>query len=702
MTTHSLHAFFQPRGIVIVGASSKPEKLGYGVVRNLLRSGYAGAIHFVNPKGGEILSRPVYRALSEVPDPVDLAVLVVPAPAAPETLRACGERGIHAVILVSGGFRETGEEGASLEAACVDIAKEYDIRMIGPNCIGILDTHLPLDTTFLPPPPPESGELAFVSHSGAICAAIVDWSLREGFGFSRLLSLGNQADVTETDVLPFVAEDEHTRVITMYLESIRDGRAFIETAQRITREKAILALKVGRSESGQRAASSHTGAMAGAETAYDAAFAKCGIFRADTVEEMFDWARALAWSKPLSGNRIAILTNAGGPGVIAADALDFNGLSLAPLSSQTREALRAILPPAASLHNPVDMLASASARDYAESLRILLEDESVDGVLVILPPPPMYPAEDAADLLIPVIRASEKPVLLALMGGAQIAEAASRFRAAKITDYPFPERAASAFGKLHERAVFLRSQEKAEEMPRINLDAARAALTHARPGEWLDADSADALMRAAGIETAPMRLARSAEEAESIAAAIGFPLVLKIASPDIPHKSDVDGILLNVRSAAEAADGFARLTARVQSRCPSARLEGVHLQRMIPSGQEVILGAVQDPQFGALMMFGSGGIEAEGMKDVAFALAPLTKREARAMLEKTWAGRKLQGFRNLPPADEDAVIHALQRLAALADALPEIAEMEINPLRVLESGAVAVDIRVKIRSQETA
>ena len=696
MTNPSLLPFFQPRGVAIVGASSCPEKLGYGVVRNLIRSGYAGAVHFVNPKGGEILSRPVYRSLDEVPDPVDLAVLVVPAPAAPETLRACGERGIRAAVLVSGGFRETGPEGAALEEACVRVAKEYGIRMIGPNCIGILDTHLPLDTTFLPPPPPQAGEIAFISHSGAICAAIVDWSLREGFGFSRLVSLGNQADVNESEILPLVAADEHTSVVTMYLESVSDGRAFVEAARRVVREKPILALKVGRSKSGQRAASSHTGAMAGAEAAYDAAFAKTGVLRADTVEEMYDWARALAWSPLPAGKRIAILTNAGGPGVIAADALEMNGLDLAALSESTRERLRALLPPAASIRNPVDMLASASARDYAESLAAILQDEAVDGALVILPPPPMYPAEDAADAMIPVIHESEKPVLLVLMGGAQIAEAAARFRAAKIPDYPFPERAAAALGKMYARAAFLRLPEEdaAEE---IDGEAVRAALQTLPAEGWLDADSADALMRAAGIPTAPMRLARDAEEARRLAEDTGFPLAMKIASPDILHKSDIGGVLLNVRSAAEAAEGFAMLTARAQTRRPRARLEGVYLQKMIPEGQEVILGAVQDSQFGALMMFGSGGVEAEGVKDVSFALAPLSAREAKEMMEKTWAGRKLKGYRNLPPADFDAARQILQRLAALADAFPEIAEVEINPLRVLREGASAVDVRVKMR-----
>ena len=358
--TNTLTPFFHPRGVVVVGASSHPHKLGYGVARNLINSGYTGAIHLVNPKGGELFEHKMLPALADIPDPVDLAILVVPSKFASDTMRACGERGIHAAVLVSGGFRETGEAGAKLESETLKIAQEYGIRMIGPNCIGLLDTHLPLDTTFLTPPMPRPGELAFISHSGAICAALIDWAKEQGFSFSRLISLGNQADVSETDILPLVAEDEHTKVITMYLENIADGARFIEEARRVVAKKPVIALKVGRSASGQRAAASHTGALAGAESAFDAAFEKAGVFRADTTEEMFDWARALAWSPLPRGRRVAILTNAGGPGVIAADALDHNHLQLADFAPETTTALKNLLPSAASAHNPVDMLASAS------------------------------------------------------------------------------------------------------------------------------------------------------------------------------------------------------------------------------------------------------------------------------------------------------------------------------------------------------
>jgi len=693
----SLLAFFGPRGVVIVGASSNPAKLGYGVARNLVNSGYDGAIHFVSQKTGNLFGRPIYTGLEQVPEPVDLAVLIVPAPGVLEALQACVRRGIRAAVIVSSGFREAGPRGAALEAEVLRLAKENQIRIIGPNCIGLLDTHLPLDTTFLPPPMPTAGDVAFISQSGAICAAIIDWARGQGFGFSRLISLGNQADVNETDMLSAVAEDEHTRVLTLYIESVSNGERFIAEARRVAQRKPVLALKVGRFASGQRAAASHTGAMAGQDAAYEAAFRKAGVFRASTSEEMFDWASALACCPLPQGRRMAVLTNAGGPGVIAADALEIHGLQLAELLPETRAALAALLPPASGLHNPIDMLASASPEVYADCLRLLLADPGVDGVLVILPPPPMYPAEAVADSLIPLIRSSPKPVVVALMGEHLIQAAAASFRSARVPEYRFPERAASALAVLAERAEFLDKQTlKVSQTFRVSKTAARAILAKAKAGRFLDPGPADRLMAAYGIPTAPVELARTEAEAAQIAAGLGFPVVLKISSPDIPHKSDVGGVLLGIAAPEAAAEAFRTVTGRARLASPDAKIEGVHIQRQLPDGQEVIVGASRDAQFGALMMFGSGGVEVEGLKDVAFALAPLTPSEADDMLRRTWAGKKLAGFRSIAPADAEAVKDVLMRLAQLAHDFPEIAEIEINPLRVLAKGAVAVDVRVKL------
>jgi acetyltransferase len=699
----SIAPFFDPQGIVIVGASRAPDKLGYGLAYNLMRSGYEGATHFVNIKGGTLFGKQIYTSVKDVPDPVDLAVVLIPARFIPGLLVELSERGIQAAIIGSGGFRESGPEGAQLEEEMLRVAREHDIRLIGPNCIGLLDTHYPLNTTFLPPPGPTPGEVAFLSQSGAICAAVIDWARGQGYGISRLVSLGNQADLGETDLLVPVAEDKYTKVLALYLEGVKDGRRFVEEARKVVQEKPIIALKVGRFAAGQKAVASHTGALAGKESSFNAAFRRAGVLRADTSEEMFDRARALAWCNLPRGDRVAVLTNAGGPGVTAADALEALGLQMAEFSPETQKALREFLPSAAALHNPVDMLASATPEWFATCLEIILEDPGVDSVIVIYPSPPMHTAGAVARALVPVIHQTQKPVMVTVMGDRLIQEAVEILRAARIPEYRFPERAAAALGALVERADLLRFAEAAPvRIEEVDLEAVEDLLGERESGGQADGflsnPVAEQMMEAYGIPTAKMTLARTQEEAVEIAREIGCPVVLKVASPDISHKSDVGGVLLNLADEEAVRSGFEAITKQAQQAQEDAQIEGVYVQRMVPSGQEVIVGVVQDPQFGALVMFGSGGTEVEGLKDIAFGLAPLTEIEAEYMLEKTWAGRKLKGFRNLPAADRDAVLDVLLRLAQLGHDFPQLKEIEINPLRVLpdHQGAVAVDVRMAV------
>jgi len=694
----SLQPFFHPTGIAVVGASQDPVKLGFGVARNLLHSAYAGAVHLVNPRGGDLMGRPAHRELASVPDPVDLAILVVPAAAVPDALRACGARGIRAAIIASGGFREVGAEGAALEVECARIARDLGIRLLGPNCIGLIDTHLPLDTTFLAPPAPTPGDVAFISHSGAMCAAVIDWASGQGFGLSRLVSLGNQVDLCESDVLAPVANDAHTKVLTLYLEGVRHGRRFVEQAGLVTRDKPVIALKVGRGAAGQRAVASHTGALAGQDVAYDAAFRRAGVMRADTTEEMFDWARTLAWA-PLPRRRdIAVLTNAGGPGVVAADAIEALGLPLASLSDVTMARLRVVLPAAASVHNPVDMLASAGAREYAECLAALLADDAVGGVMAIMPPPPTHSAESVCEALAPIIRASAKPVVVALMGDRLIRRASDVLRAAHIPDFRFPERAASALAALVHHAEHVAAPAaEPERFTDVRPAEARVVLDTA-PDGFLAPDDVARVLGAYGIDVPRLVLAVTPDDAANVATRLGYPVALKVASSDIPHKSDVGGVLLGLADADAVRMGHATMLANARRAHPGALIDGVHVQRMLPEGQEVIVGAVQDPQFGALVMFGAGGTEVEGLKDVSFALAPLPRAEADAMIDRTWAGRKLRGFRNVPPADRTATVDALLRLGQLVADHPDIAEAEINPLRVRPDGegAVVVDVRLRV------
>jgi acetyltransferase len=637
----------------------------------------------------------IIPAIEQIPDPVDLAILLIPASSVPDALVECGKRGIQAVVIASGGFRETGKQGAQLEEECLKIASKYSIRLIGPNCIGLLDTHLPLDATFLSPPGPTPGDVAFISHSGAICAAVIDWARGQGFGLSRLFSLGNQADVSECDVLDPVAEDPNTRVICLYLEGVHDGRRFVEVARRVSRNKPIVALKVGRFESGKHAVASHTGALAGSESAYNAAFQRAGVLRAETSEELFDWARALAWCPPSPGRRVAVLTNSGGPGVTAADAVEANGMHLADLSQKTREELQKILLPEASLKNPVDMLAGASPEQYATSLTLLLDDPGVDSCLIILPPPPMHSAGSVARALIPVINLAVKPVVVALMGERMIQEAVEFFRAARVPEYRFPERAASALAILAARADFL-ARAEGETIPLEDIRANSVdALLRKQSAGFLPNEIVSQIFSAYGIANLRMGFAKSADEAVAFAEEMGYPVAMKVASDEIVHKSDVGGVLLNLASHQDVRNAYQSIMEKCQHVQPGAHIQGIHVQQMAPEGQEVIVGTVRDQQFGAVLMFGSGGVEVEGLKDIAFALTPLTQRDAEALLQGTWAGRKLDGYRNIPEANKAALLDVLYRVGQLAADHPQLSEIEINPLKVTKSGAVAIDARIK-------
>jgi acetyl coenzyme A synthetase (ADP forming)-like protein len=684
---------FSPRGVAVIGASQNPSKLGYGVARNLVVSGYPGELYFVNPHGGELFDRPMYPSILAVPDPLDLAVIMIPAPSVPAALEECGRRGVGFAIVGAGGFRETGEAGLTLERQTLEVARRHSLRVLGPNCIGFLDTHMPIDTSFLPLPGPIPGDIAFLSHSGAICEAVIDWSRGQGFGLSRLVSLGNQMDLTEGDLLPPVAADPNTRVIAMYIEGVGEGREFIRQAQQVTPVKPVLAIKVGQSEAGRAAVASHTGALAGEDAAYEAAFRKAGVIRARHSEEMFDWARALAWCPLPAGPHMAVLTNAGGPGAIAADALEANGLQLSTLDPETITGLKTLLPAAASTRNPVDMLAGAGPREYTDCLRLLLEDRGVDGVMVILPPPPMSTAADVAGAMIPLIRAARKPVVIALMGEDLIANAATLFQGARIPDYRFPERAASAL-----RVLWLRGQQISEKADRavivkgVQKKVVAGLLKRAETGtEGFTAGTlGTAAVRAYGISTPDEIAAHETEGAVAAAREIGFPVVLKVDSPWLPHRTDIGGVRLGLQTEEEVRTAFENLLA-LREVVPGAGF-AVLVQEEMPPGVEVIVG---------LVMFGSGGVEVEAHHDVAFALTPLTRREAENLLDATWAGRRLQAGRGRPASDRAAVLEVVFRLGQLADDFAEISEIEINPLRVMPDGegASALDVRMRLNNK---
>lgn len=681
-----LEPFFNPRGVAVIGASGDPHKLGYGVVRNLGEYGYRGSIYPVNPNARKILGYPCYASIEEVPDPVDLAVVIVPAPSVVDVIDRCGRRGIRHAIVPSGGFGETGPEGRARERALAETARKYGMRIIGPNCIGTIDTHTPVSTTFVSGMP-QPGDIGFVSQSGAICAVVIDWARGAGVGFSRIVSLGNQVDVNETEMLAALAADTQTHVITAYVEGLSDGRAFLRTAAEATRRKPVVVLKGGHGESGARAIASHTGALAGNSEVYDAAFRDTGVLRAATMEELFDWARALAWQPLPQQNRVAVLTNAGGPAILAVDAMEAVGLRLAPLTDATRDFLRLRLPTAGSVANPVDVLAGSGPGTYALALDALLSDPTVDAALVIQAPQDWFLPGSLAEVIGDVAAMHRKPVLASIMGKASVEQALAILHRRRIPSFAFPERAASALAAMVARRRWLDTPaEPPVELVDVDRDGARAALAQR--------DFAGALA-AYGIALPPARLATSAEQAARLADAVGYPVALKLVSPDISHKSDVGGVALDLPDEHAVHAAFDRICTAARAAHPDARVAGVLVQKMLSGGREVIVGIRRDPQFGPLVLVGSGGVEVELLRDVSMGLAPLTRSQAVQMLDATRVGVRLKGWRGSPPADRDAVLDAMLRLSQIACDFSEIAELEINPLYVLPEGqgALAVDVR---------
>jgi acetyltransferase len=692
----SLRPFFRPRSIAVIGATPDARKLGYVLARNVLGSDFGDSVFLINPKGGRILGRRVYQSLADLPGPVDLAVIMTPAGTMPDVLKDCVACSVHAAIINSGGFSEVGGRGRELEEKCVQIARAGKLRLLGPNCVGLIDASAGLDTTFLPRPLPPGGHVAFISHSGAVSAVTANWAASEGVGLSHIVSLGNQADVTETDVLEALANDDAARVLALYLEGVRDGRRFVEIASEVSYVKPIVALKVGRYEAGRRAVMSHTGALAGRDVAYDAAFRRAGIVRATNSEELLDWARVLARCQPMNGDRIAILTNAGGPGAAAADAAGAFGLRLPELDPSTTEALRARLPGPASVANPVDMLASATPEQYGDCLRILSEDSSIDGVVVILPPPPLYPGVEAAIAIADSAAGLSKPVVVAAIGGDLVSNARRLLRRRGIVDLPSPERAVGALSALQRNAAFRRGGLPVR-LDRV--DASKAASIFAALPEGarlLPPIAAADLVGAYGIARARSGVARTPEEAVELAADIGFPVVMKLVSPDAPHKVDYGGVITGVANPEQARQAFDLILKRADQHLPGGRVDGVLVQETIAGLREILAGAVRDEQFGVLSAFGSGGVDVEARGDVSFSLAPLTASDIEWMMEETGPGKQLRTGRGLARCDWQAAIDVVARLGQLAVDFPIIEEIEINPLivRAEGKGAVAVDIRV--------
>jgi acetyltransferase len=701
-----LEAFFDPKSVAVVGASTSPEKLGYAVLENLVNGGYAeiGKIFPINPKADEILGQKAYPSVLDVPENIDLAVIVIPYPYVPAVLEECGKKKISGVVVISAGFREAGMEGLERELELLEIAKKYQFRLIGPNCLGIIDTFTPINASFSAGTPPQ-GPMAFMSQSGALGTAILDWAQAGRLGLAKFVSLGNKADVSEIELLEAWADDEDTKVIMMYSEGLPNGQEFIKVAREVTKKKPVVAIKSGVTKSGSRAVSSHTGSLAGSEQAYQAAFLQAGVLRANDMASMFDMALALGYQPLLKGDRIAIVTNAGGPGILATDALERSGMSLARLEVETIKSLEKRLPDAASAANPVDVLGDARGDRYRFALEIVSRDPNVDGIMVVLTPQAMTEIEDTARLVGSLSHEIDKPVLACFMGEAKVQLGIKVLREYDVPNFSFPEQAALAFRAMSQYRAIKERKDPVYESFEVDNKAVKKVLDRTKQGGRYAIGDAEAwdILKAYGLSIPRSVLAKTPQEAVEIAGEIGYPVVLKIASPDILHKTDVGGVKVGLETPDQVQDAFELMIYRTERYLPEAQIWGCQVQEMAPpGGLEVLIGMNRDPQFGPLVTFGLGGIYVEALKDVTFRVAPFTRLEAQAMLEEIRAKALLEGIRGKPPVDKEAIIDTLLKMGQLVQEFPEIAEFDINPLIVYPKGqgAIAIDMRLVLSSEK--
>jgi acetyl coenzyme A synthetase (ADP forming)-like protein len=698
----SFESFFNPQSVAIVGASRQKGKVGYEILKNMIDAGYPGEIYPVNRKAKEIEGLKCYPDLASIGKVPELVILVIPAKIVPEVMQECGKIGTKSVVIITAGFKEVGKEGKALEDRVVQIAKQAGIRVIGPNCLGLIVPANKLNASF-GGDLPAAGAIAYLSQSGALLAAILDIANANGIGFSKLVSIGNKADMDELDLIKAVSSDEDTKVIAGYLENITDGDIFVRQAEQISHIKPILLIKSGGTSAGAQAASSHTGSLAGSETAYESAFERAGIIRCDSIKQQFDYAQAFA-NQPLpAGTKVAVITNAGGPGIMAADAIERRGLTFAKLDEQTINKLSAELPPAANVYNPIDVLGDALAERYSFAISLVLDDPNVDIVLVLLTPQAMTEAAATADAIVKISRQKpDKPILTCFLGASKVADGVKILRAGLIPQYDATDNAVATIKVMSEYVRWRSRPKRVVKLFPVNRRKVENIVErHLRQGiREVGETEAKEILEAYGFVTPKGSIATTAEQAANIAQQLGFPVVLKIWSPDILHKTDVGGVRIGLSTEQEVKDAFDLMMYRVPKKQPEAHILGVLVQEMCKSGKEVILGMNRDPHFGPLMMFGMGGIMVEVLKDVSFYLAPLTADEAKQMLVNTRTYQMLKGVRGQEGVDIDKIAEGLQRLSQLVTEFPQIQEMDINPYVVGPEGTtpIAVDARMSLEA----
>ena len=697
----TLEELFCPGSVAVIGASNKPGKVGTTLFRNILQAGFQGVAYPVNPSSKSVSGVRCYPVVKDLPEAPDLAVVIVPAPHVAEVVDQLGEVGTRGLVVITAGFREVGEAGAALEREVVRRAEKYGMSLVGPNCFGVLNTdpEVSLNATFSENLPPR-GDIGFISQSGAICAGILEYGLTERIGFSRFVSVGNRAGIDENDLLRSLGDDPATKVILLYVESLANGREFLEAAREVTEQKPVLVIKSGRTAVGERAVRSHTGSLAqsGRDQLYDGLFELSGVRRADTRGDLFRMAKIFATGLKLEGPRLAILTNSGGPGIVAADAAIRHGLELPPPSPAARAELARRLPSIAAISNPLDMTADVAAEHYRDVLRMLLSYPEYDGALVITTPRGEMTGQSVAEAVVDVKVATGRPVVACMFGLTDLSREVEFLESKGVPAFTFPEEAAQSLGSIVRYHKWrTRTRTEIRTFP-VDRTAVTATLEQARSSGMtvLPEYLSRTLLASYGIEFPKVRRVSTPEEAVAAAGTIGYPVVLKVASPDISHKTEVGGVEVGLEDGDRLRAAWDRMHRSLAAAVPSARIEGFEIESEVSGGKEVLVGVQRDPDFGPIVAFGMGGIYVEVLRDVAFRLAPVRPLAARRMVESIKAFPLLRGVRGEAPSDLNALCETIERVSQLAVELPEVVELDLNPLIVRSEGkgVMAVDARV--------
>jgi len=693
--------FFCPRSVAIIGASREEGKVGNTIVENMINSGYKGKLFLINPRADKIHNIKCYKSILDTPIDTDLVIIVIPSKYVSKVIEQCAEKNTKWAIIISAGFKESGIKGAKMEKRLIEKAKYYGIRILGPNCLGIINSNCPINASFSPNMP-KKGVIGFISQSGALGTAILDWARTNKIGLSKFVSLGNKADISENDLLEDWADDDKTKVITVYMEGVKNGKDFLRISSKVSKKKPVVIIKAGNTNAGAKAVSSHTGTLAGSSKAYDAAFKQAGVIRAKTIKDLFNYAIALS-NQPLpKGKRIAIITNAGGPGIMATDACEENNITMANLKSETIDKLKEFLPETASFYNPIDVLGDALADRYRKTLEVVIKDKNIDAILILLTPQAMTQSLKTAMSIIEVVEKTKKkmPVFTSFMGGFEVKKGIDLLMRKGIPNFDIPEEAVYTLKVLMYYSDWISKKTDPIVEFDVNEKKVKEIFDICRNDGRLELGEMESreILKAYKIDVPKAELARDVNEAKKITRKIGYPVVLKIVSPVILHKTDVGGIKIGIENEKELEENYDQILWNVKKHMPDAKIRGILVQEMIKSKKETIIGMNRDPQFGPVVMFGLGGIYVEILKDVSFRIAPISRKVAKEMVEEIKTINLLKGTRGEKPSDIESIIEILLRFSQLVTDFPEIIEMDINPLFVKErgKGSIAGDARIRI------